>query len=42
LEFALPGVQFMQEVVNRLPVGSIRQRLFHQSAESAQVAFESA
>ena len=42
LEFPLPGVQFMQKAVNRLPVRSVCQGLFHQPAKSAQVAFESA
>ena len=40
MEFPLPGVQLMQQAVNRLPVRAVRQCLFHQPPEPAQVAFE--
>ncbi len=40
--FALPGIQFMQQLVDDLPVCSVGQRLFDQAAQAAKVAFEAA
>lgn len=42
LHFALPGVQFMQQFVDGLAIGSVGQCLFDQSAQAAKIAFESA
>lgn len=42
LDFALSGVQLMQQFVDGLPVGSVGQRLLDQSAQSAKVALEAA
>ncbi|MDL2313709.1 hypothetical protein LJC36_01880 [Desulfovibrio sp. OttesenSCG-928-C14] len=42
LDFALPGVQLMQQFVDGLPVSAVGQRLLDQSAQAAKIAFESA
>lgn len=42
LDFALPGVQLMQQFVDGLPVCAVGQRLLDQSAQTAKVAFETA
>ncbi len=42
LEFALPGVQLMQQFVDSLPVGSVSQRLLDQATQTAKIALEAA
>lgn len=42
LDFALPGVQLMQQFMDGLPVGATCQRLFNQPTQATEIAFEAA